>query len=1211
MSNNILYERVDMLDLMESIEDDSKDFILLFMPTGEGSIQGYFDENNLYANTTIVTDDFIAYEGSRKKFIRYNYKEKMSSFENSVFVDEGKYNKHMSLISKVVQNAKRVLNKNGTFCFGVPDEMQLVFEGKGVAMPDIGVLLSSLFSDIRILEVPNFDPYSSKFKGMGTSYRLFLCGPKVRSWSKNSNETIYNIKRNDLPHTREFFEKNADILPQIAFRLPYKGTVSLDPIIDDSLAVLNEVLIHELYNKAAEDILFEDNGMCMRDDIYMPLSDEAEHFKEEFKQLVGEDAGLSITRLSTCLINTFCKAGDKALFPYDRNGQNAYFANAYDLEWVSNIDDSSHIPLTKYSRPGRRVGNTVYTKGLPEGCCTRLSKVTRHRVIEYAPMVVSQNNSWDIKRHNILYLNKDLLQVMESCESNSKDIIILYMPCGDGAVPGYFIEAGFVKDKDILFRSKNEAYISQDYGDFNIDFGNAVFNDEEKYKSYLTLISKVIQNARRVLNQDGTFCFAVPRHLLCHTKSGTTVPEIELMIQQEFPDIRYFGEVCYDTSRTSGGAFIEGTEYDMFICGRRVKKWGRDEEDILSEIQRISTTELDKILIKYVDLIGSNEIRRNKLQNLLKLLFIKEFAFYNEKINLQNEGYLESYLNTLEEPYEKHLYKESRTWDEDIDIIEEAISKKEKRYAEFQNALLSYCYKYDDKEENLAECFMRTFCKENDNALFPYDRNAELAYFAYKFGIQWESAYKYSITKAEASHKNGGELCIYSNEGRGLTGYENEAGDVSNRYSHEDFIMAIPDKNYTIEKSLREHKKMEYDTNFLFSTGDANAMKAQFAKYSNLIGQVVECASTGGEETYGDVEQAVHAIISLAVRAREGTGIINGDEAEKWFGEGWELLSEQCRNYLQTAAAYEKLSQQNGNADCAPIAIEFCRALELETNSVVMKPYIDYYYAHGFQDKTYKGNFKTIQKFQGAVEKQRNNSKEGMMLGQIGTCMRNAPDSVDDKNIFYSFKKYCEENDKEQLLDVDVVGEFQLVGKIRNQSAHPSLLDKGCVSQAKQLVRAALKTQLAVEAKFAHSTVLTCAVVCSPKGNKIDPHSEKMRKAVANQIEMMAQSGVKIFVLTGKFGFNQIVSDELQKYIKANANKDWGKIMVNNASDKGEASKRQKDALSKAQFCIAYYADDVSTQENDQAVSISATKAMVDDAIKEHGLIIWNAYGIE
>ena len=120
-----------------------------------------------------------------------------------------------------------------------------------------------------------------------------------------------------------------------------------------------------------------------------------------------------------------------------------------------------------------------------------------------------------------------------------------------------------------------------------------------------------------------------------------------------------------------------------------------------------------------------------------------------------------------------------------------------------------------------------------------------------------------------------------------------------------------------------------------------------------------------------------------------------------------------------------------------------------------------------------------------------------------------------------------------------------------------------------------------------------------------------MRKAVANQIEMMAQSGVKIFVLTGKFGFNQIVSDELQKYIKANASKDWGKIMVNNASDKGEASKRQKDALSKAQFCIAYYADDVGAQGDGQTTSVSATKAMVDDAIKEHGLIVWNAYGIE
>lgn len=40
MSDNILYEKVDMLSLMESIEDNSKDFILLFMPTNLGGTVG-------------------------------------------------------------------------------------------------------------------------------------------------------------------------------------------------------------------------------------------------------------------------------------------------------------------------------------------------------------------------------------------------------------------------------------------------------------------------------------------------------------------------------------------------------------------------------------------------------------------------------------------------------------------------------------------------------------------------------------------------------------------------------------------------------------------------------------------------------------------------------------------------------------------------------------------------------------------------------------------------------------------------------------------------------------------------------------------------------------------------------------------------------------------------------------------------------------------
>ena len=84
------------------------------------------------------------------------------------------------------------------------------------------------------------------------------------------------------------------------------------------------------------------------------------------------------------------------------------------------------------------------------------------------------------------------------------------------------------------------------------------------------------------------------------------------------------------------------------------------------------------------------------------------------------------------------------------------------------------------------------------------------------------------------------------------------------------------------------------------------------------------------------MEQAVHAIVKLAVKGQKGT--IKGDEAENWYGDGWEKLSEKCRDYLQTAIAFEKLSVLNETADYAPIVIEYCRAVELEMNSAVMKP---------------------------------------------------------------------------------------------------------------------------------------------------------------------------------------------------------------------------------------------------------------------------------
>lgn len=77
------------------------------------------------------------------------------------------------------------------------------------------------------------------------------------------------------------------------------------------------------------------------------------------------------------------------------------------------------------------------------------------------------------------------------------------------------------------------------------------------------------------------------------------------------------------------------------------------------------------------------------------------------------------------------------------------------------------------------------------------------------------------------------------------------------------------------EKTVPGHKPIQYDTNFMSSAKDANALKAKFSKITN---DIIECAAASGLENSNNMEDAIHAVISMAVKAQEGK--INGDEAK-------------------------------------------------------------------------------------------------------------------------------------------------------------------------------------------------------------------------------------------------------------------------------------------------------------------------------------------
>lgn len=117
----------------------------------------------------------------------------------------------------------------------------------------------------------------------------------------------------------------------------------------------------------------------------------------------------------------------------------------------------------------------------------------------------------DKNNQNILYENLDMLELMESCDSHSMDFIMLFMPIGDGAIYTHMFAKGAIgmeiddDETEEIIKYKNEGKTNPD------ELRAAVFDDEEKFNKYCSLIAKIVQNASRILDAEGTFCFAIPK----------------------------------------------------------------------------------------------------------------------------------------------------------------------------------------------------------------------------------------------------------------------------------------------------------------------------------------------------------------------------------------------------------------------------------------------------------------------------------------------------------------------------------------------------------------------------------------------------------------------------------------------------------------------------------------------------------------------------
>lgn len=800
----------------------------------------------------------------------------------------------------------------------------------------------------------------------------------------------------------------------------------------------------------------------------------------------------------------------------------------------------------------------------------------------------------DKNNQNILYENLDMLSVMEACEDKSKDFILLFMPTNLGGTVGESaLRPSIDKVKareiirDIESKKLNESELGRIYNlncstikeyvntyadSREWDYGGILFFDENDYDAYMALIKKVIQNAGRILKENGTLCFGIPRLLRCVGKTLKYSPDFQMLLNQAFQNVGTMLVRNYSVDENPDKQPL--SFYTLYACtnGPHILP----EENIGSRIALPHEREL------YRKLFDDDEYKINSLISKLT----NERYYVDGYMRYKSIFYPELRYGTVEEMAERCSHCKATDEQREVMRINFELQIRE---------MTSPYYLLP-----LAKSLMLTYCKAKDGALFPYDRNGQFAYFADSLNIYWESLYKKSIT-------------------------------IDGGWG-EDYLSKIDTRQYEVRTDVHNNKTVYYKSNMVATIEDAKLISDQLTHYSNLLSQIIQCATDNGWNDEGSIEQAVHALISLAVNGQNGQ--IQGDEAENWFGEGWEQLSEQCRNYLQTAAAYDIISRQNGKADCAPIGIEYYRALEHQLNRTLVDDLFAYIKENSERVKAILENAeqsnetKRIASTMSAILS--DETIRGLTLGEIYQSLKTAVTSTDE-DVGSVIVEFCREKGYANLLSHDNVGCLGMAAQLRNLCAHPSDIDGSFMGLNLQIVRRTLKEQqVQAESQCDNNVSSVCAII-GPDNNKMKypEDTTNMKAAIKSLILMFYKSGIRQYASTGNSGFDLLVGEVLKEcrqsgeaksikvteYLPCERSKmkfapNRKKRMLaidkfatlevcgdaDNAANKGVC---QTKALDRAAFCIAFYAEDGE----------SAIASRVKDAMKR-GTIVYNTYGI-
>lgn len=516
--------------------------------------------------------------------------------------------------------------------------------------------------------------------------------------------------------------------------------------------------------------------------------------------------------------------------------------------------------------------------------------------------------------------------------------------------------------------------------------------EKAELKEYSGYISKVVENVHRLLKDDGVLAFLCPSHEYVDIN-------YRLILDQFFPS---FAVVTIEKNRSLFSK-NHGNNYSLFFYSKK-------KDFVIPELKELSPVEEFPYRDEY------DHYRK-----------IPAAIIGRDRPNLHYEWH--GITPAVNKTWKYRREKMDEMFSQGRIIIED--DKVWIKYYRGENPKpISSVWKYTDTTGFLMSIdstsigrMFSMFVKSGSRVLCPYDRDGKFSYFADISDTAWESVY---LGKNERN-----------------------------------MIVRIPEEHYEVIEDLDLSVSREYKDDIVTNVGDIDGVKE---KLNKLAADVKTIQSSIGldddsELSVKSVTDKIHQAVTEVLSAYNIDGCI--PEAEAWLDPYWHKLEPESKHFIPTGLLLYNQFNADPGIDQAPIMIEYCKSLEKELFQKMYYGYIKDLMDRGtdirseFPEAFDQQSTSVFAEFLSECTTTKKDDPEEWKfeMGKMAYVLQAVLGRSPREPIIIDFRDYLNRVFDQQFFMEKFNDKLHIITKLRNNCAHPNIINKEAVETGKELIR--------------------------------------------------------------------------------------------------------------------------------------------------------------